>query len=184
MDFSIHEALSWVLLSVKKGVAAQSASNILLALYVMSYIKIKSATYLVAFLCVEVYGNIYLSDYLTTFQYYLGYAFIYSIIYLYVFHNKGQLKILAAYVILILFELIMCLDAIYYPDTETYIYTIYANIVVFIHLYIIAQTINRRKLRASVGASLNALGRVLGVNYNLSFFWYNIKNTSKATSKR
>lgn len=184
MDFSIYEALSWVLLSVKKGVAAQIASNFLLVLYVISYLRIKNAAFLVAFLLIELYGNLYITDNLSAEAYYLGYAFIYSLIYWYAFHENYKLKIVAGYGILILFEFIMCLDAIYYPNTETYIYTGYANIIVFIHLYIITQTINWRKLRASMGASINALGRVLGVNYNLSFFWYNIENTSKATSKR
>ena len=184
MDVSIIEAISWVLPSAKKGVAAQNVSNLLLVLYAISCIRIKDATFLVAFLLVEFYGNLYVTDNLTDFQYYLGYAFIYSVVLRRLFLVRCKLKTMVGYGILILFELIMCLDAIFFPEIETYAYTNYAGIIAFVHLYIITSFVDWQKLRASLGASINALGAVLGINYNLSFIWYTTKKASQATSKR
>ena len=174
MDLSIYGVLQWVQVNDLKVVAAQSASNLLLALYVISYISNRKAAFLVAFLLVEFYGNLNAFSGLSSFGYYLGYALIYSMFYWFVLKQYHIVKSSLGYGILTLFETVMSLDALYFPNVETYIYTHYASIVVLVHLYIIASTINWRALRTRMGASFNAVGSWMGANYNLSFFWYTL----------
>lgn len=177
MDFSLYGLLEWVQVNAKNLEAAQSVSNILIVLYAISYIFNRKATFLVAFLLVETYGNASLFSALTDFYYYLGYAFIYSLVYWFVLKKYQMVKTMLGYGILVLFQGAMSLDALYFPLDETYIYTHYASFIVLIHLYIIATLINWRLLRARMGESIDALGCWVGNNYNLSFIWYTLRNS-------
>ena len=57
-DLSILGVLSWAeLANVKRLVVEQSLSNILIALYAVAYVTNRRATFLVAFLVMELYGN-------------------------------------------------------------------------------------------------------------------------------
>lgn len=174
MDLSIYGVLEWAQANDLKVAAAQNASNLLLVLYVISYIFNRKAAFLVAFLLVEFYGNVNAFSGLTDFEYYLGYAFIYSMFYWVVLKQYHMVKTSLGYGILTLFELVISLDALYLPATETYIHSHYASIIVLIHVYIIITTINWRALRSRMGTSFNALGCWVGANYNLSFFWYTL----------
>ena len=178
----MNEILSWVHLSDLRVEAAQNASNLLLCLYVISYILTKRAAILVAFLLVELYGNLGIFSGLTDVQYYLGYSVIYSGVYWVLFNNHYRLKTLSGYVILILFEIVMAIDVKAYPDVETYVSTNYEIIIVFVHLYIIATRIRWNPLRTCLGASIDALGRIMANNYNIAFLWYNTRKTHKTTS--
>lgn len=184
MDFSLYGLLEWVQLNEKKAVLeiVQSASNLLFSLYVISYIFNKKAAFLVAFLLVEIYGNSSISSGLTKPEYYRGYAFLYMVTYWVVFYKYHMVKSLVGYVILVLFELAMSVDAIYFPDDETYIDTNYTSIIVLIHLYIVATLIDWRLLRAFLGEGLGVMGSWLRINYNLSFIWYTVIYRQKPTS--
>ncbi len=179
MDFSIAGILSWVLQSAESQLAAQDASNILLILYVISYLLTKRSIFLIAFLLIETFGHSAVSGSLSSYQFYLGYSFVYSIVY-WVFYKKSiQLRTLAGYVTLIVFELIMSLDAIIYAETETFVYNSYTYVIVLIHIYIITSLFKWKRLGRNMGSFIRGLLCVISPSYYHSFFWYNKTNTPK-----
>ena len=173
MDFSLYEALSWVLQKDQRVLAEPSASKLLLCSYLIVYFFNKRPFYLVAFLLVEFCGNSIVFRGLSSAEYYLGYAFLYSSFYWVVLIRYQSVKTSFGYGTLVLFEGMVFLDAVIYPDNETLIYTYYTDVVVFLHLCVISSLIDWRLLRTRLGAVISALGLIMGINYNTAFFWYN-----------
>ena len=180
-DLSVYEVLKWVQLNDLKVVVEQNVSNILIALYVLSYISNRKPTFLVGFLLVELYGHLSIVSSLTNPQYYLGYAFVYTVTYWYIFKQYKMINALVGYVTLIILELIMSLDAILYAETETVIYNSYTYIIVFVHLYIILSLFKWRRIGRNMGLFARSLLCTFCPSYNYSLFWYN--KVYQATSK-
>ena len=174
-DFSIIGVLSWVHLSAKSQlVVAQNASNLLLCLYVISYILTKRAAILAVFLLVEVYGNLSLVGGLTDAQYYVGYAVLYCFGYWVVFYGKYQLSTLYGYGTMILFQLWMTLDAIFNPAVEAFVYTHYIYFVVFVHIYIMLTLCKWSLIGRSMGVIARDWSCIGGINDTRAFIQYNI----------
>lgn len=156
MDFSIYEVLSWVQASATKittieAVAVKNASNILLFACCLTSLIIKRPLYLVAFLLVETYGYSSFSDLLSNYQYYLGYAFLYSVIARVAYNEKAPLKVVSLYVTIILFEIGMALDAVFYPQVETVIHQSYTYFVLLIHILICCSLLGGSHTRQGMG---------------------------------
>jgi hypothetical protein len=174
MEFSIHGVLQCLQLSEKRQVLeiVQNASNLLLILYAISYIFNKKVDFLLAFLFVETLALSSAVSALSNAGYYLFFSFCYSILYWFVLKRYQMVKTSFGYAILSIILLVTAIDDLLFPEYETAFYSNYTSLIVFVHIYIIATTINWRLLGKRMGASLNALGGWLGVNYNMSFFWY------------
>jgi len=172
LDLSIYEVLLWVQESARKVVVEQTASNLLVGLYAIAYIINKKATFLVAFLLVEFYGYSSMFDVLTNPQYYLGYMVIYTLTYWYVFKCYGVNKTLLGYVTLIVFELTMAMDAVFYAKTETILYNSYTYIIVFVHLYIIISLFEWKRIKHNMGVFARGLLCTIWPSYNYSLFCY------------
>ena len=155
------------------------AGNLLLCLYVIAFIMNRKATFLVAFLLAEVYGNSPLSSGFTDAQYYLGYVFIYSAAYWYAFKCYGVVKALVGYVTLIIFELTMSMDTLINADIETVIYNSYTYVIVFVHLYIIISLFQWRRIGRDMGVFIRGLFRNGWASYNHTLFWYTELYTPK-----
>lgn len=177
----MQELLLWVHLNDLKVVAAQNVSNILIFLYVISYIFNKKAVFVMAFLLVEFYGNVSVFSVLSNVQYYIGYVFLYALSYWVVFKRYHMVKPLLGYGIMVLFQLGMALDAALYPDNETVISESYVYIVVAIHLYIIISSVRWQSLRLRMGDVLNSFRSIFCSSYSISFFWYTVRNLNQKT---
>jgi hypothetical protein len=174
------ELLQWVHLSGRKVEIARNISDILIALYFVSYLINKKAFYIGAFLFIEFMGSSALVDWSSNVFFYLMYASLYSLCYHYQLEKGKNIKILFAYGIMVLFQTAMVLDAYIYKDTITHIYQAYEFVVVGIHIYIIIALIKPRKLIKTLGNSANWLSNFLGIGYSLSFC-YNVNIIRKKT---
>lgn len=171
---SLIELYQWALLkeSATNLVTAKNASNLLLALYVMSYIINRKSCFIAAFFIVEFVGVL---GYTSLHHRYLAYALIYSLMYWYLFFNRYTLKIMSGYVIMLLFQAAMAADAYLYYKTETVLYILYEYIIVAIHIYIISTIVDRKALTRIVGDSFRKLFNMLDIGYSLSFCYYSFK---------
>lgn len=164
--------------SVKNLVAEQSANSLLLA-YFVSYLLNRKAAFIVAFLCVEFYGNSFISDYLNNVNFYMGYAAIYCLVYFYLHKRKERKRTLAAVILIILLDVGSALDAYAYPNIETYFYQTYAYLYVFVHAVLLVSLINWRILSDIMGCFFNAFIGNFGISYRMSFFCYNLFTFNK-----
>lgn len=178
-EISIIEVLSWVQLSARKIEVAASLSNFLILLYVISYFFNRKAVYLMAFLFVEVLAYSSIFDGLSDVLYYLAYSAMYSICYWLAFCSGAKVKTIVGYVILVLFQLLMAYDAYTYPRTETFIYSGYETVILAVHVYIISTLHDWRFVGRIVGNFRDYMHNIFSVNYNFSFFWYNVRNKLK-----
>ena len=173
---SISGILSWVELQSQNVETVRNVSNILIALYSMSYIFNRKGCFIAAFLLCEVFGNTYSYTSGGGYEIYLGYAFIYCLLYWYTFTTKAKLKIVIACGTMGLFEIGACVDAYLYPSDETLIYKSYVVVVVLLHLYIICQSVHWSLVRKDMGRFIRAWLTVIRVSDAASFFWYNFRN--------
>lgn len=178
-EISIIEVLSWVQLSARKIEVAASLSNFLILLYGISYFFNRKAVYLMAFLFVEVLAYSSIFDGLSDVLYYLAYSAMYSICYWLAFCSGAKVKTIVGYVILVLFQLSMACDAYIYPNVETDLYNNYEAVILAVHVYIISTLHDWRLVGRLMGDIRNYMHNFFSVNYNFSFFWYNVRNKLK-----
>lgn len=175
------ELLQCLQLSGKRVVEAQNLSNLVFVLYLIPLIMNRKCAYIGAFLLCEFIGYSSVLDNQDDFVFYVSFSALFSIFYWSeVFFGKN-IKIALAYGIMVLFQVTMVLDAIFYPEIETSIYAAYEYIVVAIHIYIIIVLTDFKKLRAALGDCINGISDFLGVGYNLSFCYtcHTILNKAK-----
>ncbi len=172
----IEELLFWVHLNAKNLVAAQSASNLLVILYVISYILTKKSFFIAAFLFIEITSKSFVVAGLNDWQFYLFYVFLYCICYWIVFYRFRSLKLLAGYAMLIAIEITMTYNEFTGPEIETFLYKNYELFVVVVHIYIISAITFTRKLVRDTTDLVNSIRCVLCSSYNYSFVWYNLRN--------
>ncbi|MGB0943122.1 MAG: hypothetical protein ACPGUE_12000 [Marinomonas sp.] len=179
MEYSlIIEVLSWVQASAPKAVeAARRSSDILLLCYLFAYFINRKGCYIVAFLLVELVSNLSVTDALIDYQYYLMYVVMYCLIYWYGTYEAFKYKTLFGYVIIILFEIVMALDAYYNIEVETFAWQNYEHIVMVIHIYIIATLFGWKAIRRGLGDFINSVFGISSANYNLAFCCYNTIKT-------
>lgn len=178
------ELMQWLEVnSAVKGTMTQSANSLLLA-YFVSYLLNRKAAFIVAFLCVEFYGNSFISDYLNNVNFYMGYAAIYCLLYFYLHKRKERKRTLAAVILIILLDVGSALDAYAYPNIETYFYQTYAYLYVFVHAVLLVSLINWRILSNVVGCFLDAFLGHFGVSYHMPFFCYNLFTFYKKQSNQ
>lgn len=179
----MSELLEWVhLLSGLKASLeiAQNVSNIILALYVISYFSIKKGGLIVAFLVCELWGYGIFSDWVTNEFFYIGYAVAYCLLYFYIKERtKWNIHQLSSLALMILLEMGMALDAYFYPKVTTDFWRSYEFNVLLLHGYIIASFINWRLLRIHMGESARAVLHILGINDAARFCWYNLTKQAK-----
>lgn len=173
------ELLEWaqLLSDLAKKTMEPNVSNILICLYVMSYIINRKSCFIVAFILCEFLANSTALVQLPDSTYYLVMAGIYSFLYCHCVYNFMPLKNIAGCVIMILFQAWMSIDAKTYSGNETFIYENYIYIVVLIHLYIISSLFKWSRIRDSVGDYVRGFMCMLRSNDTISFFWYTTKKT-------
>lgn len=173
------ELIQWLQVnSAVKGAVAQSANSLLLA-YFVAYLLNRKAAFIVAFLCVEFYGNSFVADQLSSVNFYMGYAAMYCLLYFYLHQKQERKRTLAAVVLIILLDVGSALDAYVYPETETYFYQTYAYFYVFVHVVLLVSLINWRILSNLVGCFFNAFIGNFGISYRMPFFCYNLFTFNK-----
>ncbi len=170
----IEELLQWVALESARKVTAKNVSNIIIALYCLSYLTNRKGRYIVAFILCEMVSLSSFFDALSSVNYYSLMALFYIALYYECYKNKVRLSVLIACVTMALFELSMSYDAIIYPNTETVIWHSYANIVFFIHCAIILSTTNFSRIRLDFFSTV----RYVCDRYNFAFIMYNIGKTT------
>ena len=178
--------MSWVelhsVLSVRLEIV-QNVSNIIFALYVISYFNIKKGGLIVAFLVCELWGYGIFSDWVTNEFFYIGYAVAYCLLYFYIKERtEWNIHQLSSLVLMILLEMGMALDAYFYPKVTTDFWRSYEFNVLLLHCYIIASFVDWRLLRIQVGKSASAIMHILGVNDAARFCCYNIKKQTTSKS--
>lgn len=177
MEFSLYGVLEWAQLSGKKLEVAHNANNILLFLYVASFMVNRKAVFITAFLLVELYGVLFIFDALSDSGYYFGYALCYVFCYWVVFQQTKSIKICLGYVILVLFELNMSHNEWIRPQIETIAYTYYEYIVMVIHIYIISTITKWRKINVFSRSLIAGIRSKLSHGYSVSFFCYTIQQS-------
>lgn len=175
----INEVMSWAgLLNAKKQeVVELNVSDLILALYVISYFLNKKGSLIVAFLVCELWGYGVFSDWASDELFYGGYASIYCLLYFYLKINVTQNATkLSGIILMILLSIGMFLDAVAYPSDTTSFWSNYEINVLLFHVYIIITFVDWQLLRTYMGQSIDAFCRVLGISDAFRFYWYNITN--------
>ncbi len=177
----IIEVLQWAeQLNEKRQLVELSVSNIVIALYVISYILNKKGCLIVAFLSCELWGYGVFSDWASNEMFYGGYALIYCLLYFYIKINVTQsVTKLSGIILMILLSIGMFLDALVYPNDKTSFWSNYEVNVLLLHIYIVITFIDWKLLRIYMGQSVNAFCRIMGISDAFRFCWYNIKNQVK-----
>ena len=173
----INEVMSWAgLLNAKKQeVVELNVSDLILALYVISYFLNKKGSLIVAFLVCELWGYGVFSDWASDELFYGGYASIYCLLYFYLKINVTQsVTKLSGIILMILLSIGMFLDAVAYPSDTTSFWSNYEINVLLFHVYIIIAFVDWQLLRTYMGQSINAFCRIMGVSDAFRFCWYNI----------
>ena len=82
--------------------------------------------------------------------------------------STNNINTLKAYVIMILFQMVMVLDAFIYPKDKTLLYSTYEYIFMVIHLYIISTLIPRELIGRCLEGFSNRIFNLFGYNYNFT----------------
>ena len=122
------ELLQCLHLSAKKVEIAKSASDILIILYFLSYLLNRKGFYIGAFLAIEFIGSSFLLESYSNLMFYVFISSAFALCYWYEVVIGKNIKILAAYGIMVLFQSTMVMDAYFYPDVITSIYKAYEYI--------------------------------------------------------
>lgn len=169
------ELLSW--LQVKSALRlsdlAQFASNIILIGYLIGFLINRKAVFITVFFMCELLAYTSAMDSMADELYYLFFAGVYSTLYQYLLLNKTPLKTIFACGIIVLLNLGAILDAAIYPQAETLFYESYELFVVGVHIYFISTTIDWKILRRTMGEIFNSITNYMGIDYTVSYFWYN-----------
>ena len=183
MDISIYGVLECLAISAEKVQLnnishhlAKNVSNVLLILYVISYMTNRKAIFLVAFLLPEFLSSLVFLDVLSDVEYYLFFAVLYNIYYVVAFYEFKSHKICFGYVMLLLLLITMTYNEIIRSESGTIVYIYYEWIFMAIHLYIISAITEIRKLLDIPAIFISLIRNKLRYSYDLSFFWYTIKN--------
>jgi hypothetical protein len=153
---------------------AQFASNIILIGYLIGFLINRRAVFITVFFICELLAYTSAMDSLSDELYYLFFAGVYSTLYQYLLLNKSRLKTVFACGIIVLLNLGAILDATTYPQTETVFYKSYELLAVVVHLYFVSTVIDWKILRRTMGEIFNSITNYMGIDYTVSYFWYNI----------
>jgi len=170
----IEELLQWAALESARKVTVQNVSNIIIALYCLSYLTNRKGRYIATFILCEMVSLSSFFDGISSVKYYSLMALCYIALYYECHRNKDRLLVLIACATMALFELSMSYDALIYPNTQTAIWHGYSTIVFLIHCSIILSTTNFIRTRL---AFLSAV-RYVYDRYNFAFIMYNIGKTT------
>jgi len=171
---SLTEFYQWVLQKAnEKQVVAVSVSNLLVTLYVISYILNRKSCFIVAFFIVEFIGVLSVYDSYGLHTRYIAYGIFYGSMYWFLFFTGYRLKIISGYAIMLLFQIVMAIDAFFYYDTETALWANYEYIVVVIHIYIISTITDYKRLNAITSRFASSVRRFCNIGYSRAF-WYNV----------
>ena len=183
----IIEVLQWAELAkeIKMEEMTKRISDLILFLYVISYIFNKKGCLIVAFISCEVWAwAVWEPDILpgtiSSIFLFAGYAATYCLLYFYIkTYITHTVTKLSGVVMMILLSTGMALDAFLYPKTKTTFWANYEVNVLLLHIYIIITFINWRLLRVHMGESARAILHILGVNDAARFCWYNLTKQAK-----
>lgn len=159
-------------------VTAATSSNLLLIGYCLSALIIKRASYLMPFLFAETITKLELFNTTGNVNYFLQLSFVACVIYWVGKRLNFNHKALFCYVIIAIFELFMAADAYFYPKTVTHIYESYEFIIVAIHIFIIASTIDLRKIRLYSRRLSSSFRGLFRDSYTVRYICYNLKQIS------
>jgi hypothetical protein len=175
--------------TITVGVTAANVSNLLLVLYVISYVVTRKAAFIVAFLFVETVGMLDPFEHyfiapaainVTYEYYYFIYAGLYSICYLYFFFIYQSLKACLGYFILVLFELLMCFieaTEVLEQSIEANIYNNYEYIILVVHIYIISTLVRWTPIPLNIKGLIGRIYSKFYSSYFYSCFWYNCQQS-------
>ena len=177
----IESIVFWLLheSDLKQSLAAPSASNLIVICYFVAYLLNRKAVFITVFFITELIAYSVIGDLLTNEMYYLVFAGIYSGLYHYIVKIKSNINTVIACGIIVIFNTIAVGDAYFYPQTETVFYKSYEFLAVGVHLYLISTVINWKILRGIMGQVINGFTNYMGIDYTVSYFWYNLCNHNK-----
>lgn len=175
---SIAEGLLFWELQGKSVEAARGVSNLLIALYAISYIVTNKGCFFAVFLFDEVISHSIFVDTLSESQYYLMVSLIYCHLYWYIERKNMRLKTIVACGIIVLFNAGMSLDAKVNSEIETIIYSYYIYFIIVIHLYLISTLFRWEFIGRGMEHFIRAVVRFSGVSDAFTFIWYT-SNISK-----
>ena len=163
------EALSWVL---EKQAAVEVSSvyfvsNILFLCYLLVAVYLSKSLFLGAFLLSELILYFIVPADISDYLIFIVNIVIYSVMY-WILTSTNNINTLKAYVIMILFQMVMGLDASIYPKDKTLLYSAYEYIFMVIHLYIISTLIPRKLIRRCLEGFSNRIFNLFGYNYNFT----------------
>ena len=176
------ELLQWLEpLSVKNLVTEQSVSNLLLILYVISYVLNRKGGFIVAFIFCEIFGNSFISDYFSDLGYYLFYAMAYSFLYYYCYINKMRVITLFACVTIILLDIGMAIDAEIYNGVKGFLWSNYIYFAISLHLLLICTLFRWKRIGRILVSHTRATYDNLHINDVIAFYCY---NATKAPNRK
>ena len=161
-----------------------SVSDLIFVMYSIAFLFNRKGRFIAAFLLCEIVGNTYDYSGVGGYDLFLFYAFVYSLLYWFLHANSEELKIRCACAIMVIFEAVVCVDAIYNSEVETYIYKNYEYIVLFIHLYIIAALLPWSRIKCSLVCYYRAIYTVLRHSDAVAYFCYNCKTHKNKSDQR
>jgi hypothetical protein len=172
----IESIVSWLLheSALNQSLAAKSASNLIVICYFIAYLLNRKAIFIIVFFITELVSYSVIGDLLTNEMYYLVFAGVYSGLYHYTVNVKSNIKTVIACGIIVIFNTIAAGDAYFYPQIETVFYKSYEFLAVGVHLYLISTVVNWKILRRTMGQVINGFTNYMGVDYTVSYFWYNL----------
>lgn len=133
-------------------------SAIILTLYVLvSLHNKKCLVFLVAFLVAEALAYSGLLDSFSEVNYYLTMSAIYCSAFYLIRLRMEHIKLLNPCVIFITFNVWMVLDAYFFGEVETFVYSNYESIVCVAHLYCLSIFIQWKLLAHDLGKGVNML---------------------------
>jgi hypothetical protein len=151
-------------------VVAQNVSNIILLMYCVQFFTTKKVNYLFAFLLCEIAGLTGFIDPSYPSEVFAFYMMVYCYLSVICYASRDGLKIIICCVIMALFEFYMIFDAVLYPNTYTFAWTWYADIVLGIHFLLFLSATDFRKAFTSISRALLYVRNA----YNHAFVMYNI----------
>lgn len=162
----------------------QTEFLLLLGLYFIHYKITKKAVFIAAFLFSWTFSESTIPQYLDPVLFYLFYAAIYCLVYFILLIKEENLLTKS---IVMTDIVVLCIgsamDAAIYPNDETVFYDAYPLLYVFIHICIIISSVNWKLLRRDLGEAIDIISTFFDHVYHHSFFWYNLRKSTKEESK-
>ena len=183
MDISMAGLMGLCQILSENVVVARNANNFTLILFALVYATTKKGCYFAAFLLDLFLTNSIMLNSLTESQYYYVPVFIYSSLYWYIERDKPNIKVVSSLGLLIMFYMWVALDATINSETETFIYTQYSNITMFIYILIFTSLFPWKHIGLRVGGFARAVRDIIRYSDVVTYICYNYETNQSRPTK-